>query len=94
MENLPSLDTVFVGGSGGELAAILSAADEKLKNGGRIVLNAVTIQTATMGIEFFRRHEGYRYTAVNVQVTRLRQVGGYDMNDAQNPVWIITAEKE
>ena len=36
----------------------------------------------------------YRYEAIQVQVSRLRRVGPYDMADAQNPVYIITCTKE
>ena len=36
----------------------------------------------------------YRYEAVQVQVSRLRRAGPYDMAEAQNPVYIITCTKE
>ena len=79
LENLPALDAAIVGGSGG-----------KLKGGGRIVLNAITLQTAATALEYFRTR-GLPYEACQVQITRLERIGRYDMAKALNPVTIIAA---
>ena len=93
MEDLPKLDAVIIGGSGKQLSPILNAADSLLKTGGRIVLNCVTVQTLSQCIEYMRNNEGYSYEAVQVQVTRLSQVGPYDMMKAFNPIFIVTCQK-
>lgn len=92
LETLPELDAAIIGGSGGQLEKILDILDEKLKIGGRIVLNAITIQTLSTALEYFKAR-GRIYEACQVQITRLKKVGVYDMNQALNPVWIVTAEK-
>lgn len=92
LKNLPELDTVIIGGSGGNMEKILEAINIKLKIGGRIVANAITIQTAAACLEYFRVH-GWHYDAFQVQITRLKKIRAYDMSQALNPVWIITAEK-
>lgn len=92
LDNLPELDAVIIGGSGGHLDKILDILGAKLKIGGRVVVNAITIQTAANGLEYFRAH-GWNYDAIQVQITRLKKVRAYDMNQTLNPVWIITAEK-
>lgn len=95
LENLPLADAVLIGGSGGHLAAILDCVAEKLREGGRLVLNCITVQTLAEALDYLHAHETvYRYEAVQVQVSRLRRVGPYDMADAQNPVYIITCTKE
>ena len=95
LENLPLADAVLIGGSGGHLAAILDCVAEKLREGGRLVLNCITVQTLAAALDYLHAHETvYRYEAVQVQVSRLRRVGPYDMADAQNPVYIITCTKE
>ena len=95
MEALPPCDTVLIGGSGSHLAAILDAADEKLRPGGRIALNFITVQTLMSAIEWLRAHKAtYTYETIHVQVNRLRQVGPYDMAKAENPIYIVTAEKK
>ena len=93
LEALPELDAAIIGGSGGRLNAILDIIFDKLKTGGRLVLNAITMQTATTAIEYLRTR-GLPYDAFQVQITRLERVGRYDMAKALNPVWIIAATKE
>lgn len=92
LDVLPELDAAIIGGSGGQLEKILDVLSGKLKRGGRIVLNTITIQTTAAALEYFRAG-GWRYEAIQIQITRLERVGRYDMNKALNPVWIISAEK-
>ena len=93
MDQLPELDTAIVGGSSGNLALILDKVDEKLKMGGRIVVNCITIQTIAQCIEYMRQRQDYTYEAIQVQVSQLQQLGAYDMAKANNPVFIVIAEK-
>ncbi|MDM8142385.1 precorrin-6Y C5,15-methyltransferase (decarboxylating) subunit CbiT [Megamonas hypermegale] len=93
LENLPDCDVVFIGGSGSNMFAILDEIDTKLQTGGRIVVNAVTVQTIAQITEYMTQKENYTYEAVQVQVNRLRKVGAYDMFNAQNPVYIVTCVK-
>ena len=92
LENLPELDAAIIGGSGGSIGKILDVLSKKLKIGGRVVVNAITIQTSAGALEYFRRHN-WNYDAFQVQITRLKKIRAYDMTQALNPVWIITAEK-
>lgn len=92
LERLPTLDAAIIGGSGGRLDKILDILGDKLKIGGRLVLNAITIQTAATALDYLRTR-GWTYDACQVQITRLKKVRAYDMNQSLNPVWIITAEK-
>ena len=95
LENLPLADAVLIGGSGGHLASILDCVAGKMREGGRLVLNCITVQTLAAALDYRHAHEAvYRYEAIQVQVSRLRRVGPYDMADAQNPVYIITCTKE
>lgn len=92
LEALPCLDAAIIGGSGGHLDKILDIICTKLKIGGRLVLNAITLQTTSAAIDYLRRHS-WSYEACQIQITRLERVGRYDMARALNPVWIIAAEK-
>ena len=92
LENLPELDAAIIGGSGGNLEKILDILYTKLKIGGRIVINAITIQTTAASIAYFRAHN-IKYDAFQAQITRLKKIRAYDMNQVLNPVWIVTAEK-
>ena len=90
LDTLPALDAAIIGGSGGKLDAILDTLNSKLKVGGRVVVNAITIQTAASAVEYFRAHD-WTYETIQVQITRFERVGSYDMAKALNPVYIITA---
>ena len=74
------------------LEKILDILYTKLKIGGKIVINAITIQTAATALAYFRANE-INYDAFQVQITRLKKIRAYDMNQVLNPVWIVTAEK-
>lgn len=90
LNDLPAIDAAIIGGSGGKLNEILDVLIAKLKVKGRIVLNAITLQTAATALEYFKTR-GIPYEAFQVQITRLERVGRYDMAKALNPVTIITA---
>ncbi len=93
LEDLPSPDSVFVGGSGGSLDGILDAAAERLNPGGRIVVNLAAIE---------RTNDSYRRLVekgMAVELTCISASRGKEMPDgavrleALNPVFIVSAEK-
>ena len=92
LKDLPTLDAAIIGGSGGNIEPILDLISKKLKVGGRVVVNSITIQTSAGALDYFRSHN-WNYEAFQVQITRLKKIKAYDMGQALNPVWIITAEK-
>ena len=94
MEQLPKLNVAIIGGSGSKLAPILDKIDGLLVTGGRIVLNCITIQTLSQCLEYMRQREDYEYAAVQVQVSRWKQVGPNDMAEAMNPIFIVTCVKK
>ncbi len=94
MEHLPQADVVLIGGSGGDMAGILKAANMKLKEGGRIVINCITVQSLMACLAYMREHkDSYSYEAVQIQANRLVQAGEFDMAKAMNPVYIISCVK-
>lgn len=94
MEDLPPCDAAIIGGSGKNLAAVLDATAKKLKAGGRLAVNAITVQTLNECIEYMRASENFSYEAILAQITRLKRRGDYDMAEALNPIWIVTCEKK
>ena len=95
LADLPEADAILIGGSGSRLPEILETVTPKLKQTGRLVLNCITVQTLMQCIEFMRQHSDiYIYEAIQVQVTRLQQVGTYDMAKANNPIYIVTCWKK
>jgi precorrin-6Y C5,15-methyltransferase (decarboxylating) len=89
---LPDPDRVFIGGSGGELEAILHTVVERLRPGGRVVQTAATLES----VERARRFWGERPFAVTisqVQVNRGVPLAGALRLEALNPVFILCARQ-
>lgn len=93
LQKLPQIDVAIIGGSGGLLKEILATVDAKIKLGGRIVLNCITVQTLATALNWFKCHKEYTCDAFQVQINRLKNIGFYDMAEALNPVHIVTAVK-
>ena len=93
LEELPDPERVFIGGSGGNLWEILKAIDSRLPAAGRVVINAVTLDTLTAASEFFE-NAGYQLEVVTVNIARTRPLTDYKIFEAHNPVFVITAVKE
>lgn len=93
LKNFSTIDVAIIGGSGGYLEKILDNVDEKLKIGGRIAANFISIQNLSTCLDWLRRHENYHYDAIQVQINRLKKIGRYDIAQAVNPIYILTATK-
>lgn len=86
---LPSPTHAFIGGSGGRLRDILKALYEKnpvLK----VVINAVTLETAGTVTEFLKEFPVEEEEIVQVQISRSKKAGSYHLMQAENPVYIIS----
>ena len=93
LKNFSQIDVAIIGGSGGKLESILDLINAKLKVGGRIAANFIAVQNLTTCLDWLRRHKNFSYDAIQVQINRLKSVGAYDMAQANNPIYIVTAEK-
>ncbi len=75
LAELPDPDRVFVGGTGGRLRQVLAAVAARLRPGGRLVLNAVTLETlAAAEAELARL--GWERDVTLVSVARSRRLRG------------------
>lgn len=80
----PDPDAIFVGGSGHRLAAIVALAQQRLRPGGRLVINLVTIGHLTEVVALLPSAR-----VVQVQVSRAVPIQ-FDLRfTALNPVWIV-----
>ncbi|NBI27926.1 precorrin-6y C5,15-methyltransferase (decarboxylating) subunit CbiE [Chengkuizengella marina] len=93
LENFPDPDAVFIGGSGGELNKLLNICCNRLKQNGRIVLNAATIETLYEASEAFKQ-EGFNIDITMAQISRSKPILHMNRFDALNPIYIITAYRE
>lgn len=91
LENLPSPDRVFIGGSGGNLKEIINACCKSLASGGRIVVTAVLDKTRQQAPRLLH-DAGLAVETSTIAVTR----NVYPENEPQqfNPITIIIGRKE
>jgi precorrin-6B C5,15-methyltransferase / cobalt-precorrin-6B C5,C15-methyltransferase len=90
--DLEAPDAVFVGGSKGSMDSIIAAALEALRPGGRLVVNAVTLENVAEAYAVLREH-GLDPEVTLVQVSRGVPLARYRRYEAQNPIHIFAAEK-
>ena len=84
---------MFIGGSGGELAALIQLILGRLKPGGRLVMNFVTLENLATATDALQ-DKGAAWEVVQLQASRSQPILGMHRLAAQNPVWIVTASKE
>ena len=90
---LPDPDVIFVGGSGGSLAAILSESVQRLRPGGRLLITAVLVETLHEVLQFTQGLNGFTVEACGLQVTRIQPVARRHMFRALNPIYVVVCRK-
>ncbi len=93
LSNLPVPDVCIIGGSGGNLKTILAQAWQKLKEEGRLLITAVTMETALTAIDFMENSGAFHFDINLVNVTKIQKQNKIHMFAAQNPVFIISGWK-
>ncbi|MCS7463722.1 precorrin-6y C5,15-methyltransferase (decarboxylating) subunit CbiE [Paenibacillus doosanensis] len=91
LEAFPDPDAVFIGGSGGEMKELLHACCTRLKPGGRIVLNAATIENLYEANKAFAE-EGFATSITLAQIARSKPILDLTRFEGLNPIYIITAK--
>jgi cobalt-precorrin-6B (C15)-methyltransferase len=91
--DLPQANAIFVGGSGGQLPAILAECDRLLFGGGRLIITAVTVETLMHSLEIVQQGT-YQIDCFQMQISRLKKVGASHMFQALNPIFIIACTKQ
>jgi len=89
----PDPDAVFIGGSGGELAELIRLILGRLKPGGRLVMNFVTLENLATATQELTAN-GASWDVVQLQASRSQPILDMHRMAAQNPVWIVSAHKE
>ena len=89
LEHILEADKIFIGGSGGELNAVMDMIFASQKHP-TIVISAITLETVAQITDILKKAKEYGYdtevTAINV--SKSKEVGPYNMMTAQNMVFI------
>jgi precorrin-6Y C5,15-methyltransferase (decarboxylating) len=92
LADLEPPDAVFVGGSKGSMEEIIAVSLERLKPGGRLVANAITLENVAEAYQAFRRRDLVPEVTL-LQVSRAEPLARYMRYEALNPIQIFAVEK-
>ncbi len=95
-ESIPTIeyDRMFIGGSTGSMRDILEHFIKYSKKDSRVVINAITLETLADATKLLKELDFKNIEVVNVVVSRGKNIGPYTMMYGENPIYIITADKE
>ncbi len=89
---LPAPDSVFIGGAGGRIGAVLDEAYSR-NPGAAAVVTAVSLETLNEATAAFGER-GISPQIVQTAVTRTKRLGSHTMLSAETPIFIISAAPE
>jgi precorrin-6Y C5,15-methyltransferase (decarboxylating) len=92
LTGLEAPDAIFVGGSKGSMEDIVELALERLLPGGRLVINAITLENASEAYQAIRRR-GLVPEVMLLQVSRAQPLAHYLRYEALNPIQVFAVEK-
>jgi cobalt-precorrin-6B (C15)-methyltransferase len=93
LPGLPQVDAVIVGGTWGDARQVIQLAVERLKKGGRIVIDTILIETMYQAITAVGELGLAEIDITQVTIAKARKVTTGTMMLARNPVMIISATK-
>jgi precorrin-6Y C5,15-methyltransferase (decarboxylating) len=91
LDNLPNPDSVFIGGSSGNMDEIFDCLLNKNPNV-NIVINTITLQSLNEALQSMDKYRFENIEIVNITVAKSKKVGRYDMMMGQNPIYIISGK--
>lgn len=91
----PDPDAVFIGGSGGELASLITGVMARLRAGGTLVMNFVTLENLATATATLRelQEQGVTWDVLQLQAARSKPILHMHRMAAENPVWIVCASR-
>ncbi|GAB3356641.1 MULTISPECIES: precorrin-6y C5,15-methyltransferase (decarboxylating) subunit CbiE [Giesbergeria] len=92
LEHWPDPDAVFIGGSGGELAELIALVLRRLRPGGRLVMNFVTLENLSTAIQTLESAANVAWDVLQLQAARSKPILQMHRMAAENPVWLVCAQ--
>lgn len=88
----PDPDAVFIGGSGGELQELIALCLRRLCTGGWLVMNFVTLENLASATQALQA-QGAVWDVLQLQAARSKPILHMHRMAAENPVWIVCAQR-
>ena len=92
LTDLETPDAVFVGGSKGSMDEILEVALARLPSGGRLVVNAITLENVGEAYACFKKR-GLQPEVLLLNISRGEPLAHYLRYEAQNPIHMFAVRK-
>ncbi len=92
LDRWPDPDAVFIGGSGGELEQLIDIALSRLRPGGRLVMNFVTLENMHRAVTRLKER-GADWELCQLSVCRNKPILDMQRLAPETPVWIIGAQR-
>ena len=89
---LPKADAILIGGSV-SLREVLRASGDKLNANGRIVINAILLETACTAVDELKKLGFKDVDVALVSVAKGKQINSGTMMMARNPITIVSSTK-
>jgi cobalt-precorrin-6B (C15)-methyltransferase len=93
IHELPTADAIFIGGTGGETSEIVKLCETKLKQGGRIVIGTILVETLYSVLNIIEKLKFSSIDITQVTISKSKKTSTGTMFLARNPVTIISATK-
>ena len=91
LEALPAPDAVFIGGTKGNMAAVVDAVLRKNPSA-RICISAIALETLSAAVAALTAH-GLSAEVIQIAVSRTKPAGKLHLLMANNPIFLITGER-
>ena len=92
LDEWPNADAIFMGGTGGELAALIELCLQRLNTNGWLVMNFVTFENLSTAIETLKKLDA-NWDITQLQASRSQPILHMNRMQAENPVWVVSAQK-
>ena len=93
LPKMPQVDAVIVGGTWGDTRQVIELAVNKLKKGGRIVIDTILIETTYQALAVINDLKLAEVDVTQVTIAKARKVTTGTMMLARNPVMIISGTR-
>ena len=93
INELPIADAIFIGGTGGETSEIIKLCESKLKQGGRIVIGTILVETLYSVLNVIEKLKFSSIDIIQVTISKSKKTSTGTMFLARNPITIISATK-
>jgi len=93
LPKMPQVDAIIIGGTWGDTKQVIQLAVDRLKKGGRIVIDTILIETMYHALAAVNELGLAEVDVTQVTISKARKVTTGTMMLARNPVMIISASK-